>query len=484
MAFININAQTKSIKKGVAFGYHQVADFETISPYISWWYNWSIKPESTVSGVYEDYAIEFVPMAWNGNFNETELRNFLTSHPQVKYILGFNEPNFTTQANMTPTQAAAAWPKIEKMADEFGLEIVGPAVNYCDHCVSENSTTYSDPIKYLDDFFAACTDCRVDYIAVHNYMCYAGALDWYLNQFKKYGKKIWLTEFACWDQSNITVDMQKSYVIGALDLLENDTMIYRYAWFNGRSGTYPYLDLYKKTYGELTELGKLYMTYNARHDTSVYYALPARIEAENYNKMSGIAIEATKDVDGIANVGWIDANDWLEYNIETTGDQQFYLYFRIASNSNTSVDIQVDGLTVTTLNVTNTGGWQIWKTFTTELNLAQGKHKIRLFTPTGKFNINWIHFSDVPLATGLKNKVKLLSIYPTLAENVLHVNNPDKVQQIKLSISNHLGQIIWERKYSNFNDYEIINVSNLPSGNYLIHFETTEGSWVNRFVKL
>ncbi|MGC8803181.1 MAG: glycosyl hydrolase, partial [Bacteroidales bacterium] len=83
--------QSKSIKRGVAYGYHTEADFQTISPYVSWWYNWSVKPDNGVAGVYENYGIEFVPMAWNNNFNETELRAFLESHPNVHYLLGFNE---------------------------------------------------------------------------------------------------------------------------------------------------------------------------------------------------------------------------------------------------------------------------------------------------------------------------------------------------------------------------------------------------------
>ncbi|MBC7451657.1 MAG: hypothetical protein H7259_09235 [Cytophagales bacterium] len=51
------------------------------------------------------------------------------------------------QARLTPTEAAAAWPQIEAIADEYNLKIVGPAVNYCGSCVTENGVTYNDPLN-------------------------------------------------------------------------------------------------------------------------------------------------------------------------------------------------------------------------------------------------------------------------------------------------------------------------------------------------
>jgi hypothetical protein len=327
-------SQVKSKKRGIAYGYHSEADLAAISGNVTWWYNWSHKPESTVANVYENYGMDFVPMTWNGSFNETGLRAYYSSHPNAKFLLGFNEPNFTTQANLKPSQAAAFWPKLEKIAKDYGLKIVGPAVNYADKPVTENGVTFSA-------FFKACPNCQVDYIAVHNYMCYTVALSDYIKKFKKYNRPIWLTEFACWDQPSITLDMQKGYMMGAIDYLESDTSVFRYSWFNGnRSGAYPYLDLFKAQPGQLTDLGKLYVSFNPVHDTTYYSLIPAKLEAENYTTMSGISIEATKDVTGNVNVGWIDANDWLEYYIEvpTTGD--YNVFFRLAANAATNLTIR------------------------------------------------------------------------------------------------------------------------------------------------
>lgn len=386
----------RSEKRGIAYGHHSEADMAAISGGLSWWYNWSHQPESGVANVYQNYDMDFVPMTWNNSFNETGLRAYYASHPDAKYLLAFNEPNFTAQANMKPSQVAAAWPRLEAIAADYNLKIVGPAVNWCSECVSEGGVEFTNPYAYLDTFFSICPDCKVDYIAVHNYMCYTVALSSYIDGFKKYGKKIWLTEYACWDQANISLTMQKNLMKGSIDYLENDTMVFRYAWFTGnRSGAYPYLDIYAPQSGKLTELGQFYVTYKAYiPDTSFYTLVPERIEAEHYSTMSGISTEAVTDFDGVDNVGWIDAGDWLEYNIDVPSEGTFYVYFRISSNAATSVILKVDGQNTDTLKVPTSGGWQNWKTLGIQTDLPAGKHKLMVFAPTGSFNLNWIRISD------------------------------------------------------------------------------------------
>ena len=77
-------SQTKSTKRGMAYGYHSVADMAAISNSVSWWYNWSGNPESKVSLVFQNYGMDFVPMTWNGNINEAALRTYYSSHPDSK----------------------------------------------------------------------------------------------------------------------------------------------------------------------------------------------------------------------------------------------------------------------------------------------------------------------------------------------------------------------------------------------------------------
>ena len=202
----SVYSQKRSDKRGVSYEITYVEDLPVLSKGVSWFYNWGIAPgNSNVFDVYQEY-LDYVPMVWNNGYDRTKLRNFLSTHPHVKYILGFNEPNFTSQSNIGPAKASAAWPELETIAGEFNLKIVGPAVNYAPGgtgSVTENGVNYSDPFMYYDAFFAACPTCHVDYIAIHSYMNDPAALLWDVDQFvTKYNKPIWLTEFCAWEYNN------------------------------------------------------------------------------------------------------------------------------------------------------------------------------------------------------------------------------------------------------------------------------------------
>ncbi|GMU03986.1 glycoside hydrolase family protein [Corallococcus caeni] len=252
-------AVTKSAKRGLGYGYHSAEDLKALSPGMSWWYNWSPRPEAGAASVYVSENVSFVPMAWGGTPTVAQLESEIPAG--ARYLLGFNEPNFKSQANKTPRQAAALWPVLEEVARRKGLKLVSPAVNYCGDCVSEDGVTFTDPVVYLDAFFKACANCQVDAIAIHWYACDLSALKWYVGQFKKYNKPLWLTEFACGDRPHdeITVAVQKQYMVDAIGYLETEPAIERYAWFSGRNNEIPSINLLGAS-GELTELGHLYVT--------------------------------------------------------------------------------------------------------------------------------------------------------------------------------------------------------------------------------
>ena len=481
-----VHAQTMSKKRGMAYGYHSEADLAVLSNSVSWWYNWSVQPESTVANVYQNYGMDFVPMTWSGSFNETALRAYYASHPNARYLLGFNEPNFTTQSNMKPSQAAAIWPKLEKIAKDYNLKIVSPAVNYSGNPVIENGVTFTDPVVYLDAFFAACPNCQVDYIAVHNYMCYSGALADYITKFKKYKRPIWLTEFACWDQPTITLDMQKGYMMGAIDYLEGDTCVFRYSWFNGnRSGAYPYLDLLKPQAGQLTDLGKLYVTFNPVHDPNFYSGIPARLEAENYSTMSGIAIEATKDISGTADVGWIDANDWLEYNMEVpAGTADYNVFFRIAANAASSLELRENNVLLQTLNIPTTGGWQNWKTMQTTIKLTEGKHKLQILTRKGQFNLNWLEITTAAQPTSIRvTEEANVKVYPNPVIDNLIIETAASSVRTQVSILNLEGRLLFTQTIPEGNTEFELDFSNYKSGSYIVQTKNATTSSSHLIIK-
>jgi len=256
---VNGQEDNRNYKRGYGFGSHMQADMEALSVGTTWWYNWWHQPDAgdDIIDVYQDFGMDFVPHAWNGNFNEQAMRAYLDTHPDVKYIMGFNEPNFIHQANMTPAQVAAEWHRIESIADDYDLKIVGPALNY------SPDAPYHDPFDWMNDWLEACDaigGCRYDFVNVHCYMNTVGALEWYLGEWKQYGKPIWLTEFCAWDgiETTATQAYQKNFMLEALPMLDNDTDVYRYAWFVARSSGIPYNSLLGPYGGELTELGLIY----------------------------------------------------------------------------------------------------------------------------------------------------------------------------------------------------------------------------------
>jgi len=193
-----------------------------------------------------------------------------TSNPSAvqkgaNYVLGFNEPNFMAQSNLPASVAASLWPTVTGTAQRITnannpvVKTVSPAVNYCGPASACQDT---DPFDYLNNFFAACQGCEVNYIAAHWYGCTADALTSYLTELAQYNKPIWITEFACaqWDPSfQDSVQFQIDYMQQAVQILENDPNVFRYAWFSGRSTGVDNCDILGAT-GQLTDLGSEYLS--------------------------------------------------------------------------------------------------------------------------------------------------------------------------------------------------------------------------------
>src|ERR1035437_9622759 len=100
--------QVKSFNCGLGYDIPYAEDLPTLGKGISWFYNWGFTPGLFVANVFDPY-MEYIPMCWNG-VDTVQLKTFYSAHPNIKYILGFNEPNFRAQGNLTPRKAAAKWP--------------------------------------------------------------------------------------------------------------------------------------------------------------------------------------------------------------------------------------------------------------------------------------------------------------------------------------------------------------------------------------
>ncbi len=233
-------ATSSTCKRGVAANTAPGAAFV---PALGWSYDWAL---TSAGGTAQ---IEFVPMVWG----KATVGDALPA--ASKYLLGFNEPNFQNGANLTAQKAAGYWPMIEAQAN--GAKIVSPAVNFCGPAAQCNGT---DPYQYLKDFFTACPQCQVDYIAVHWYNCDLPSLQDYLEPggnlegFEQFNRPMWVTEFSC-DGSASLAD-QEAYMKVAIPYLEGNPHVFRYSWFS--AGPIPNAELIN-TDGSPTALGQTYI---------------------------------------------------------------------------------------------------------------------------------------------------------------------------------------------------------------------------------
>ena len=386
---ITLAAQTQSYKRGYGVDQSKFSNeaLANLAPGAGWYYDWS--PTTYLD--FEAAGVDFVPMTWNGGYNKQQLRQILTAHPNIKYLLAFNEPNFRDQANMTPSQAAAAWPAREAIADEFNLKIVSPAPNWCGWCVEEGGTTYNSPYDWLRDFFIACPDCRVDYIGIHFYMgameSVKGSIDQLWNQFHK---PVWLTEFNM-DKNgmgdNGTIDEQRAFMVKMIDWMERDPHVYRYAWFLGRGGIIT--DLIASDKKTPTLLGKIYANMSS-YDADFFHPANSRIEAEHYIDAENFSLVESTDTDGQLSVGYTQQGTRLAYQVDIPSAGLWTLSLRHAGEQNTWFDIYSNDSYLATLQLSPTGGWTTWHTQTMDLNLPAGQQTIEFRLTAGGCDLNWL----------------------------------------------------------------------------------------------
>lgn len=388
-----VTLQKKSPKRGVSFNFGQLPDNDIplLGPACSWSYNWGSSTSNQAFQFFEQYDMDFCPMAWNANWNENTFRQFKQLHPECEYILAYNEPNLTDQANMVPSKAAEDWPRLVAIAKELNMKLIAPAMNY------GTLQGYHDPWKWYDEFFSqpGVSWDDVDGIALHCYMGSAQAMKGFVDGFKKYGKPIWLTEFCNWANNNISADAQMKYLVEALNLLEADDAVFRYAWFiprgNGDAQCHNSLLMSQKPFG-LTDLGNVFVNMSTQ-DKTLWYKPEQVIPAEHYNGVSGnVHLSPCTDATGILQLTDLKKDTRVEYQIELPEDDTYTLELRYNTYYQSPLMVLLDGKELGILELENTD--YNWKNRLVDIPLPAGKHTLAL-TGTTAFpvTLNWLRIS-------------------------------------------------------------------------------------------
>lgn len=227
------------------------------------------------------------------------------------------------------------------------------------------------------------------------------------------------------------------------------------------------------------------------------------LQAENYSSMSGILTEATSDVGGGDNVGWIDTNDWISFNnVNIPLSGQYKISYRVASiNSNRSFQLEGNGGNPVygSLTVPNTGSWQSFTTITHTVTLNAGTQTFRIKALGSGWNINW--WSITPVSTSgsrltvqvdemprAEETLELQHPFPNPFMERVQFSVPKDIEYVDIQIFNMSGALI--RRISQVGegtdpywDGTSEAGQKLPTGIYHYQIKTNLGSKSGKIIK-
>lgn len=201
-------------------------------------------------------------------------------------------------------------------------------------------------------------------------------------------------------------------------------------------------------------------------------SIPGKIEAENYDGMNGIQTEPTGDANGGQNVGWIDANDWMDYSVNVTAAGTYTAQFRIACwSSSAQLQLRKGATILATVNLPNTGGGQVWQTVSANVSLAAGAQTLRVHVVSGGFNFNWMNFSlgGSRLDTANESPVEEYKGYPNPVEDIFFIK--DVEEGSKVTVVDQNGKTVLKTKVKE----KAVDLGSLKGGLYIIHIQNKDG---------
>lgn len=406
----DVYKQKKSDKRGICTNFRIPEMPELLGPGISWCYDWGhSKLAEDRKQKLDANGITFYPMVWNAGYSQTDLASHIARDPKSNYMLGYNEPNLSDQANMTPAQAAQHWPGLVAAAKQIGLKIVGPAVNF------GTLPGYSDPVKWYREFMANpnVNPDDIDAIALHSYMPGPEQVKHMIRSFDEFGKPIWLTEFANGNASS--EGGQLGLMPSLCTYLEADPTVEKYSWFmdnvgaNNNAPHFPLVTL--PIYGpnpsetHVTDLGLVYI-HMSTLDKSTYYDVDENIPAEHYSGLNvedsaegsgwevGVIPRVTTDIFGTLEVYGFIEDKWIEYNVNIPKTALYRFDIRYAAVRDAVLTLSAPGVDGKMIQLPGTGANDEWRTVGAEVVLKKGRQTIRLTSNLGNACFNWFRVTS------------------------------------------------------------------------------------------
>lgn len=216
------------------------------------------------------------------------------------------------------------------------------------------------------------------------------------------------------------------------------------------------------------------------------FVLPTMIQAEDFDKNYGFQLETCTDVGGGQNLGYANNGDYVDYNISIPEAASYYFRFRLASlYSNGSFSLRLgDGsafTTLTTVDVSATGGWQTWTTKEVKIDLPEGDFTLRLYSLSGEYNVNWI---EVLLPTGMNEapRLKQFRVFPNPTDGTFYAEAEfNSSTAVTLMLYDAMGNRVWDFDVKNTASIcQRIDYPGIKSGMYFLKISTDLGHYTQK----
>jgi len=160
--------------------------YQYVTSKVQFLYTWSAYCPTQASGL----GLNCARMLWGPSGSRLSSFQKLRTSPGTTILMGMNEVNEPSQANMNVGAGVALWNAEIRPWGNKGYTLVSPSV-----------TNSPSGIAWLNGFFAQCggnDNCGVAILAVHFYGTSINNFKaWVTKCYQTFGLPIWVTEFAC-----------------------------------------------------------------------------------------------------------------------------------------------------------------------------------------------------------------------------------------------------------------------------------------------
>ncbi|MFD2937247.1 carbohydrate-binding protein [Spirosoma flavum] len=310
-------------------------------------------------------------------------------------------------------------------------------------------------------------------------------------------------EYAGGGQNNISLAKWKSDYL--LDVNSSKSMVFTnqannirfdYNYTNGESVVSldkPCSNVSNTSYGQTIRLpaygGSVLVAQNLI-DAITYRPIPGKIEAESFSAKKGTCSEPTTDIGGGFNIGCVTNTSWLDYNVNVALAGIYTFNFRV-SGGDGQIQLQnAQGSVIKVINLTNSGGFQIWKTISTTISLSAGKQTLRIYAERSGWNFNWFEVTNAPRGRMSSDKAEAddenvfkLLLYPNPAKHIIQIKHSTAVESGFTKIIKTDGREMKSQNLILGSTNTTIDIRLLETGNYILLYQNGSNRTLSRFIK-